>query len=108
MDITQEMMDKELADTRARTNMTIAKERIGRIKTPILVIGRVNDDNEPQFRLAYEVGKEMGKPFEWKQYSHAEHGFIFVRKNKAGVYDPDPTQRQIVADTIAHFNGCLK
>jgi dienelactone hydrolase len=108
MDITQEIMDKELADTRARTNMTIAKERIGRIKTPILVIGRINDDNEPQFRLAYEIGREMGKPFEWKQYSHAEHGFIFVRKNKAGVYDPDPTQRQIVADTVAHFNGCLK
>jgi len=33
MDITQEMMDRELADTRARTNMTVAKERIGRIKT---------------------------------------------------------------------------
>jgi len=108
MDVTQQMMDTELAETRARTNMTVAKERIGRIKTPILVIGRINDDNEPQFRLAYEIGKEMGKPFEWKQYSHAEHGFIFVTKNKAGVYAPDPTQRQIVADTITHFNGCLK
>jgi hypothetical protein len=88
--------------------MTIAKERIGRIKTPILVIGRINDDNEPQFRLAYEIGKEMGKPFEWKQYSHQEHGFIFVRRNQQGAYDPDPTQKQIVADTITYLNGCLK
>ena len=108
MDVTQQMMDEELAATRARTNMTIAKERIGRIKTPILVMGRINDDNEPQFRLAYELMKEAGKPAEWKQYTHKEHGFIFVTRNAKGVYDPDPAQKQIVADTIAHFNGCLK
>ena len=50
----------------------------------------------------------MGKPFEWKQYTHQEHGFIFVRRNAQGAYDPDPTQKQIVADTIAYLNGCLK
>jgi dipeptidyl aminopeptidase/acylaminoacyl peptidase len=108
MNVTQQMMDEELAETRSRTNMTIANERIGRIKTPMLVIGRINDDNEPQFRLAYEVGKELGKPFEWKQYEHAEHGFVFVRRNAKGVYEPDAAQRQIVADTISYFNGCLK
>ena len=57
MNVTQQMMDEELAETRSRTNMTIANERIGRIKTPILVMGRINDDNEPQFRLSYEIGK---------------------------------------------------
>jgi hypothetical protein len=31
-----------------------------------------------------------------------------VRRNAKGVYEPDPAQRQIVADTIAYFNGCLK
>ena len=108
MDVTPEMMDRELAETRGRTNMTTAKERIGRIKTPILVMGRINDDNEPQFRLAYEIGKEMGKPFDWKQYTHKEHGFIFVTRNAKGAYEPDPAQKQIVADTIAYFNGCLK
>jgi len=71
-------------------------------------MGRINDDNEPQFRLAYEVGKELGKPFEWKQYEHAEHGFVFVRRNAKGVYEPDAAQRQIVADTIVYFNSCLK
>jgi len=108
MNVTQQMMDQELADTRARTNMTVAMERINRIKTPILVVGRINDNNEPQFRLAYELAKEAGKPVEWKQYEHPEHGFIFVTRNAKGAYEPDPTQRQIVADTIAHFNGCLK
>jgi len=108
MNVTQQMMDEELAETRSRTNMTIANERIGRIKTPILLMGRINDDNEPQFRLAYEIGKELGKPFEWKQYEHAEHGFIFVRRNAKGAYEPDPAQRQIVTDTISYFNSCLK
>jgi dienelactone hydrolase len=91
MNVTQQMMDEELAETRSRTNMTIANERIGRIKTPIMV-----------------MGKELGKPFEWKQYEHAEHGFVFVRRNAKGVYEPDPAQRQIVTDTISYFNSCLK
>jgi dipeptidyl aminopeptidase/acylaminoacyl peptidase len=108
MDITPAIMAKELAETRARTDIKTAMERIERIKTPILVVGRINDDNEPQFRLAYELAKEAGKPVEWKQYTHPQHGFVFVTRNANGVYDPDPTQRQIVADTIAHFDGCLK
>jgi acetyl esterase/lipase len=108
MNVTQQMMDQELAETRARTNMTVAMERINRIKTPILVMGRINDNNEPQFRLAYELAKEAGKQVEWKQYEHPEHGFVFVTRNAKGVYDPDPAQKQIVADTIAYFNSCLK
>jgi len=108
MNVTQQMMDQELAETRARTNMTVAMERINRIKTPVLVMGRINDNNEPQFRLAYELAKEAGKQVEWKQYEHPEHGFVFVTRNAKGVYDPDPAQKQIVADTIAYFNSCLK
>ena len=109
MNITQQMLDEEKAATRARIDMmNVAMERINRIKTPILVMGRINDNNEPQLRLAYELAKEAGKPVEWKQYEHPEHGFIFVTRNAKGVYDPDPTHKQIVADTIAHFNGCLK
>src|SRR5258706_10351383 len=108
MNVTQQMLDEEKAATRARIDMSVAIERINRIKTPILVMGRVNDNNMPQFRLSYELAKEAGKQVEWKQYEHPEHGFIFVTRNAKGVYDPDPTQRQIVSDTIAHFNSCLK
>src|SRR4030095_2863046 len=32
MNVTQQMMDEELAETRSRTNMKIANERIGRLK----------------------------------------------------------------------------
>ena len=108
MNVTQQMLDEEKAATRARIDMNVAMERINRIKTPILVMGRVNDNNMPQFRLSYELAKEAGKQVEWKQYEHPEHGFIFVTRNAKGAYEPDPAQKQIVNDTIAHFNSCLK
>jgi len=38
----------------------------------------------------------------------ADHGFIFVRRNAKGAYEPDPAQRQIMSDTIAYFNSCLR
>jgi dienelactone hydrolase len=72
MNVTQQMLDQELADTRAPTNMMVAMERINRIKTPMLVMGRINDNNEPQFRLSFELAKEAGKQVEWKQYEHPE------------------------------------
>ena len=108
MNVMQQMLDEEKAATRARINMDVAMERVNRIKMPIMVFGRVNDNNMPAFRLSYELAKEAGKQVEWKQYEHPEHGFIFVTRNAKGVYDPDPVQRQIVSDTIAYFNGCLK
>src|SRR5215510_13617073 len=108
MNVTQQMLDEEKAATRARINMDVAMERINRIKMPIMVFGRVNDNNMPAFRLSYELAKEAGKQVEWKQYEHPEHGFIFVTRNAKGVYEPDAVQRQIVNDTIAYFNGCLK
>lgn len=109
MDVTEAMLLAEKAEARTRVNMPVAMERINRIgATRIMVFGRVNDDNMPSFRLSYELAKEAGKQAEWKQYSHAEHGFIFVRRNAKGVYDPDAVQRQSVSDAIAYFDGCLK
>src|SRR5258705_1686758 len=104
MNVTQKMWEEKRGGTRARIDLNVAMERINRIKTPILEMGRVNDNNMPQFRLSYELAKEAGKQVEWKQYEHPEHGFIFVTRNAKGAYDPDPVQHQIVSDTIAHFN----
>jgi dienelactone hydrolase len=106
--VTEEMQRAELAETRARTDMKVAMGRINRIKTPIFVQGRINDDNLPQFRLAYELAREAGKQVEWKGYSHLEHGFVFVRRNDKGMYAPDPVQQEVVKDSIAYFDRCLK
>ena len=45
---------------------------------------------------------------EWKSYDHDEHGFIFVRRNARGLYEPDPIQLQVVKDSIAYFDRHMK
>jgi dienelactone hydrolase len=106
--VTEEMQQKEKAETRARIDMKVAMDRINRITMPIFVQGRTNDDNLPVFRLSYELANEAGKRVEWKTYEHLEHGFVFVRRNENGVYDPDPVQRQVVKDSLAYFDRCLR
>ena len=108
MDVTDEMLQREKEETRSRIDMKVAMARINAITMPIFVMGRTNDDNMPAFRLSYELARDAGKQVEWKTYSHAEHGFIFVRRNEKGVYAPDPVQREIVKDSIAYFDRCLK
>lgn len=108
MDVTDEMLRRELEETRGRVDMRIAGPRINAIRFPILVMGRSNDDNMPVFRLSYELARDAGKQVEWKTYRHAEHGFIFVRRNAQGAYAPDPVQAEIVKDSIAYFDRCLK
>ena len=107
MDVTEEMLRRELEETRGRVDLRVAMPRIKAIQTPIFVMGRTNDDNMPVFRLSYELARDAGKQVEWKTYAHREHGFIFVRRNDRGVYDPDPVQTEIVKDTIAYFDRCL-
>ena len=80
MDVTEEMLQREKEETRARIDMKVAMARINAIATPILVMGRTNDNNMPAFRLSYELAREAGKQVEWKTYSHPEHGFIFVTR----------------------------
>jgi hypothetical protein len=82
--------------------------RINAIQMPIFVVGRDRDHNQATFRLAYELMREAGKPTEWKSYDHDYHGFVFVQRNSDGVYDPDPLQREVVADSIAFFDRYLK
>lgn len=106
--VTEQMQEEEKAETRARIDMKVAMDRINRITTPILVQGRTNDDNLPVFRLSYELAREAGKQVEWKTYEHLEHGFVFVRRNEKGVYDPDPVQREVVKDSLAYFDRCLR
>ncbi|OFW05435.1 MAG: hypothetical protein A3I61_14570 [Acidobacteria bacterium RIFCSPLOWO2_02_FULL_68_18] len=108
MEVTEEMLLGEKEETRGRIDMAVAMPRVNAIQTPILVMGRTNDDNMPVFRLSYELAREAGKQVEWKTYEHREHGFVFVRRNEKGVYAPDPVQSQSVKDAIAYFDRCLK
>lgn len=108
MDITAETLADELEATRSRVNMDVAMKRIHAINTPMLVLGRINDNNESVFRLNYELMRDAGKNVKWKTYTHPDHGFIFVRRNRDGVYDPDPVQLRAVEDAIDYMDAYLK
>lgn len=105
---TEEMQRKAVEELRGRIDMAVAMERINAVKTPMLVQGRERDHNQAVFRLNYELLRDAGKDVEWKSYDHDEHGFIFVKRNDKGVYAPDPTQLQIVKDSIAYIDRYMK
>ena len=90
--------------------MTLPSERIADhlARRPIMVVGRDRDHNQETFRLNYELLEELGKLVEWRSYDHDHHGFAFIQRNAEGVYDPDPIQRQVVAESIAWFDRFLK
>lgn len=108
MDVNEAMLLAEKEETRRRIDMKVAMARINAIQTPIMVMGRTPDNNMPAFRLSYELARDAGKQMEWKTYSHPEHGFIFVRRNEKGMYAPDPVQTEIVKDSLAYFEKCLR
>ena len=94
--------------TRQRIDKEVAMARIGSIDLPIFVLGRQRDHNQDVFRLNYELLDEAGKDVEWKTYDHELHGFAYVGRNDDGDYEPDPIQREAVADSIAFFDRHLK
>ena len=105
---TQAMQKKAVTAMRRRIDYDIAMLRINKIKTPIFVIGRDRDHNQAIFRLNYELLKEANKDVVWKSYDHSDHGFIFVKRNHEGIYDPDLLQREVVKDSIVYFNKHMK
>jgi len=109
MDVNTEAMQREAtAALRARLDMATAMARINAITTPIFVVGRDRDHNQATFRLAAELLGEAGKEYQWKSYDHDEHGFIFLQRNAAGAYVPDPIQHDILNDAVAFFDRHMK
>ena len=105
---TPEMQAAAVEAARGRIDMERAMARIRAIDMPIFVAGRDRDHNQSTFRLAYELMSEAGKTVQWRSYDHDRHGFVFIQRNAAGVYDPDPLQQAIVSDAIAFFDQHLK
>ena len=95
-------------ETHELIDRDVAMPRIEAIDIPILVQGRDRDHNQPVFRVNYELLLEAGKDVEWKSYDHDLHGFAYVARNSEGECDPDPVQREVVADSIAFFDRHLK
>jgi len=107
MDI-ESMLMRETEKVRGRIDLDVALERISTINTPIFVHGRNSDELQGIFRVGYDLLQESGKESEWKSYEHNVHGFVYVKRNDSGVYDPDPVQVEAVKDSIAYFDRYMK
>src|SRR5262249_12359662 len=104
----ERMLMREVDKVRARITPDIARARMSTIRTPIFVQGRNRDELQGIFKVCYELLVELGKEAEWKSYEHDVHGFVYVRRDQNGVYDPDPVQIEAVNDSIAFFDRYLK
>jgi hypothetical protein len=100
----ERLLMRDAAEVRARITDDIARQRISTIRTPIFVQGRNSDELQGIFRVCYDLLVELGKEAKWETYEHDVHGFVYVRRNQDGVYDPDPVQIQAVKDSIAFFD----
>jgi dienelactone hydrolase len=104
----EKMLMREPAKVRARITEDVARQRISTIKTPIFVQGRNSDELQGIFRVCYDLLVELGKDTRWATYEHDVHGFLYVTRNRDGVYAPDAVQVQAVNDSIAFFDLYLK
>lgn len=100
----ESMLMRETEKVRGRIDEEIAMDRISTIETPIFVQGRNTDELQGIFRVSFDVLQEAGKESEWKTYEHDVHGFVYVERNEAGAYEPDPVQIEVVNDSIDFFN----
>jgi len=92
----------------ARANKGKAMERIKRIKTPMLVMGRDKDHQQGVFKLTYDWLKEAGKDATWVSFDHPVHGYAFIYRQQDGSYKPDPIQEKAWDVYMAFFDRHLK
>jgi len=104
----ERMLMREPEKVRARITEDVARQRMAPIETPIFVQGRDTDELQGIFRVCYDLLVELGKPAQWSSYDHDLHGFVYVRRNEQGVYEPDAVQIRAVDDSIAFFDKYLK
>jgi dienelactone hydrolase len=104
----ESMLMREADKVRRRITEDVACARMRPIKTPIFVQGRNSDELQGIFRVCYDLLVELGKDAKWASYEHADHGFVFVRRNREGVYAPDAVQMQAIRDSIGFFDTYLK
>jgi dienelactone hydrolase len=85
-----------------------AMERIRRIKTPILHIGRDHDHLQGIFELAHEWMTEAGKESTWLSMDHPDHGYPYLYRQPNGSFKPDETQQKAFDVFMAYFDKHLK
>lgn len=103
-----ELQYQDIEVVRRNADKSRAMERIRRIDTPILHIGRDRDHLQGIFQLVHEWMREAGKDSTWVSFDHSAHGFPFIYRQPDGSYRPDPVQQQAFDIFMDFFDRRLK
>ena len=103
-----ELQYQDIERVRKNADKARAMERIRRIETPILHIGRKNDHLQGIFELAHEWMREAGRDSTWACFEHPDHGYPFIYRRADGSYRPDAVQQQAFDLFMEFFDRHLK
>jgi len=94
--------------TRSLANKAEAMERIERINTPMLTMGRRSDHLQGLFELGHLWMTEAGKSSTWASFDHPRHGYVLIRRQEDGSYQPDDVQVDALKVMMEFFDRHLK
>lgn len=103
-----ELQYHDIEVVRRHADRARALERIARIRTPLLHLGREGDHLQGIFRLAHEWMLEAGGPSQWACYAHPDHGYAFIYPGTDGRLRPDPVQQDAFDAWMGFFDRHLK
>ena len=103
-----EIQYNDIEVVRKNANKARAMERISRINTPILHIGRDHDHLQGIFKLAHEWMVEAGKDSTWASFDHPAHGYPFIERGADGSFNPNPAQQAAFDLFMQYFDQRLK
>jgi dienelactone hydrolase len=103
-----EIQYQDIEVVRRNANRARAMERIRRIQTPILHIGRDHDHLQGIFKLAHEWMRAAKKDSTWVSFDHPVHGFPFIYRDADGAFRPDAVQLRAFDAFMAYFDLRLK
>ena len=106
--IGSEVQYNDVNVARKNANKARAMERLRRIHTPILHIGRDPDHLQGIFKLAHEWMVEAGKDSTWASFDHPAHGYPFIERGKDGSFHPNPAQQAAFDLFMNYFDQRLK
>lgn len=106
--VDDEIQYNDIEVVRKNADKTAAMERIRRIRTPILHIGREKDHLQGIFKLAHEWMLEAGKDSTWASFDHPDHGFPYMYVQPDGSFKPDPVQREAFELLMKYFDERMK
>lgn len=91
----------------ARCDLDLARARVGRIDTPLLVMGRARDPLHPVFLATHRLLAEAGAPVRWTTHDHPEHGYVTPRQAPDGTYEDLAGSERAIAEAIDFLDEIL-